>query len=230
MPKAVAQSAVRDQGDQPGRDPARHTRSALLDATATAIARNGWSAITTRQVAALAGVNPALVHYHFGSMDELRRQAAVKAMAEEIAGPMGALLADTPLPAAIATCVEAVARIDPGSDRFALLYEAMLEAGRDPYLQAVMEEAYDGFRAALVDRIRAAGGRDPEAAAVVIAATLDGVLLHRLVKPGLDVRRLTSTIVAALQLPDARSAGPAVSAGPNQHVRAAGRSQTDTKE
>lgn len=202
MPKADAQSR---SGDRPGVDrrvrPARDTRELLLGATATAIARSGWSAVTTRQVAALASVNPALVHYHFGSMDELRRQAVLAAMAEEIEGPMEALLADVPLADAIAASVEAVAQIDPGSDRFALLYEAMLEGARDAEMRAVLAQAYDQYRSALTRRIRDAGGVEPEAAAVVIAAALDGVLLHRLIHPELDVVGVTGTLVAAIQIP-----------------------------
>jgi hypothetical protein len=133
-------------------------------------------------------------------MDALRREAALTAMAEEIEGPMGALLADVPLPDAIAACVGVVARIDPESDRFALLYEVLLEGGRDPQMREVLAQAYDEFRAALAGRIRQAGGRDPEEAAVVITAALDGVLLHRLVKPDLDVLGMTPTLVAALRL------------------------------
>jgi AcrR family transcriptional regulator len=208
MPKAIAQPGGdhRQRGRAAG-DPSRRTRDALLAATATAIARNGWSAITTRQVAALAGVNPALVHYHFDSMDELRYEAALTAMAEEIEGPMGALLADVPLSDAIAACVDSVARIDTGSDRFALLYEVLLEGGRDPQMRDVLVKAYDDFRAALAGRVREAGGRDPEGAAVVITAALDGVLLHRLVKPDLDVVGLTSTLMAALQIPPSADPG-----------------------
>lgn len=210
MPKAIAQQGrSASEPDQAGGGSSRRTRDALLAATATAIARNGWSAITTRQVAALAGVNPALVHYHFGSMDELRHEAALKAMAEEIEGPMGALLADVPLPDAIAACVDSVARIDTESDRFALLYEVLLEGGRDPQMRAVLAQAYDEFRAALAGRVRQAGGRDPEGAAVVITAALDGVLLHRLVKPDLDVAGLTATLVAALQIPHTARKGRA---------------------
>ena len=206
MPKAIAQREVHEgQPGRAGRDSARRTRDALLAATATAIARNGWSAITTRQVAALAGVNPALVHYHFGSMDALRHEAALTAMAEEIEGPMEALLADVPLPDAIAACVGLVAAIDTESDRFALLYEVLLEGGRDPQMRAVLAQAYDEFRAALASRVRQAGGRDPEGSAIVITAALDGVLLHRLVKPDLDVLGLTSTLVAALQIPPPRT-------------------------
>ena len=122
-------------------------------------------------------------------------------MAEEIEGPMEALLADVPLADAIAASVEAVAQIDPGSDRFALLYEAMLEGARDAEMRAVLAQAYDQYRSALTRRIRDAGGVEPEAAAVVIAAALDGVLLHRLIHPELDVVGVTGTLVAAIQIP-----------------------------
>ena len=173
----------------------------LLAATATAIARNGWSAITTRQVAALAGVNPALVHYHFGSMDALRHEAALKAMAEEIEGPMGALLADVPLPDAIAACVDSVARIDTESDRFALLYEVLLEGGRDPQMRAVLAQAYDVFRAALAGRVRQAGGRIPKERPSSSPRPSTASCCIGWSSRDLDVMGLTSTLVAALQIP-----------------------------
>ena len=181
--------------------PAGETREALLDATATAIAQHGWSAVTTRQVASIAGVNAGLVHYHFGSMEALRRQAVLAAMAEEIEGPMATLLADLPLLDAIAGCVDAVAAIDPATDRFALLYEAMLEAGRDAELRAAVADSYHTFRTLLAARIREAGGSDPDAAATVVIAALDGVLLHRMVAPDLDIRGITAPLLAALQVP-----------------------------
>jgi hypothetical protein len=136
-------------------------------------------------------------------MDALRREAVLAAMAEELEGPMAALLADVPLSDAIAATVEVVARIDPGSERFALLYEALLESARDDELRAILAQAYDEFRAALTHRVRTAGGAEPEAAAIVITAALDGVLLHRLVRPDLDVVPMVATLVAALQIPPA---------------------------
>jgi AcrR family transcriptional regulator len=213
MPKANAQFLSREERVVHRRS-AHGTRDALLAAAATAIAASGWSAVTTRRVAALADVSPALVHYHFGSMEELRRQAVLAAMAEETQGPMEALLADIPLDDAIAACVAAVARIDPGSDRFALLYEAMLAAARDDEMRSVLGRAYDDFRSALADRVRAAGGAEPEAAAVVVAAALDGVLLHRLVRPDLDLEGLTTTLVAALQTAPGTAARAASRGGP----------------
>jgi AcrR family transcriptional regulator len=47
------------------------TRQALLDAAEELLISEGAAAITTRRVADRAGVNQALVHYHFGTVEEL---------------------------------------------------------------------------------------------------------------------------------------------------------------
>jgi AcrR family transcriptional regulator len=48
------------------------TRKALLDAAETLLISKGVADITTRKVADKAGVNQALVHYHFGTIEELQ--------------------------------------------------------------------------------------------------------------------------------------------------------------
>jgi AcrR family transcriptional regulator len=47
------------------------TRTALLDAAEQVMLSDGYAAVTTRRLATEAGVNSALVHYYFGSMDGL---------------------------------------------------------------------------------------------------------------------------------------------------------------
>jgi AcrR family transcriptional regulator len=46
-------------------------RAALLEAAGRLLVEEGYGAVTSRRVAARAGVNPALVNYYFGSMDDL---------------------------------------------------------------------------------------------------------------------------------------------------------------
>lgn len=46
-------------------------REALLDAAERLLVAEGFAAATTRRVAETAGVNHGLVHYYFGSMEEL---------------------------------------------------------------------------------------------------------------------------------------------------------------
>jgi AcrR family transcriptional regulator len=50
-------------------------RTALLDAAERLLIEVGYAGITTRKVAAEAGVNHGLVHYYFGSIEELLFQA-----------------------------------------------------------------------------------------------------------------------------------------------------------
>ena len=45
--------------------------SALLDAAERLLIETGYAGLTTRRVAAEAGVNHGLVHYYFGSMEDL---------------------------------------------------------------------------------------------------------------------------------------------------------------
>lgn len=47
------------------------TRAHLLDAAERLLLAEGYAAVTSRRVGAEAGLNPALVHYHFGTMDDL---------------------------------------------------------------------------------------------------------------------------------------------------------------
>src|ERR1700682_4511248 len=61
-------SSPPDERSKGGREA---TRVALIEATAQIILDEGYAAATPRRVAATAGVNPALVHYYFPSMDDL---------------------------------------------------------------------------------------------------------------------------------------------------------------
>jgi AcrR family transcriptional regulator len=47
------------------------TRAALLDAAEALMLTEGYAAVTSRRVAATAGLKPALVHYYFATMDDL---------------------------------------------------------------------------------------------------------------------------------------------------------------
>ena len=55
--------------------PREVARTALLDAAERLLIEEGHAGITTRKVAAEGGVNHGLVHYYFGSIEELLFQA-----------------------------------------------------------------------------------------------------------------------------------------------------------
>lgn len=61
------------------------SRTRLVDAAEALMREDGYAAVTTRRVAAKAGLKPQLVHYHFDTMDDLFL-AVFRRMAEEILG------------------------------------------------------------------------------------------------------------------------------------------------
>src|SRR5689334_23494975 len=51
--------------------PDSKTRAQLLDAAEQLLLDEGYAAVTSRRVAAKAGLKPQLVHYYFRTMDDL---------------------------------------------------------------------------------------------------------------------------------------------------------------
>lgn len=49
----------------------QRTREAILDATEQIMRETGYAAVSSRRVAERAGLKSQLVHYHFGTMDDL---------------------------------------------------------------------------------------------------------------------------------------------------------------
>jgi AcrR family transcriptional regulator len=60
--------------------PGDHARQALLDAAIDLLAAHGPDGFSSREVAKAAGVNYGLIHYYFGTRNELLRQAITREM------------------------------------------------------------------------------------------------------------------------------------------------------
>jgi AcrR family transcriptional regulator len=91
------------------------TRAALLDAAQQLMRDEGYAAVTSRRVAAEAGLKPQLVHYYFRTMDDLflalfrrgaERNLELQAKALASAQPLRALWAFSNDPAGTALTVE----------------------------------------------------------------------------------------------------------------------------
>jgi AcrR family transcriptional regulator len=173
MPKANAQPR------QSATDRGQDVRRRLLEAAVALVPERGWTAVSTRMVAARAGVTPGLVHYHFRSVQALLSDAAIGAMRAVVA-ETGRMLetADTPAQA-IDRMIGALDAYD-GQDPTSLLFvETYLAAGRDDDLRHRLGAVVSDFRDLMAGRFAAAGIAAPEATAAVFAATLDGMVLHR---------------------------------------------------
>lgn len=72
-------------------------RTALLDAVERLMLREGYAAVTSRRVAAEAGVNAGLVYYYFGPMDNLFVEVFRRSAARMLGRQAEALASDQPL-------------------------------------------------------------------------------------------------------------------------------------
>jgi AcrR family transcriptional regulator len=61
------------------------TRNRLLEGTIEALRTQGIAGVSARTIAAAAGVNQALIFYHFGSVDELLAAATLRSTEEQVA-------------------------------------------------------------------------------------------------------------------------------------------------
>ena len=80
MTRLSRSAGARRVGRPPGAAEAQ-VRESLLSAARSLFLRYGFRAVSSRQVAAAAGVNPAMIHYYFNGKDGLYRAMLESAIA-----------------------------------------------------------------------------------------------------------------------------------------------------
>ncbi|MEO3802070.1 TetR/AcrR family transcriptional regulator [Nonomuraea sp. B1E8] len=182
----------------PAAERGRAVRERLLNAAAELIPERGWTAVSTRILAERAGVTPSVVHYHFPSLPSLLSEAAISEMRRMLAG-LNELMESTPSPGdAIETMLASVEK-HTGADAASLLFiEAYLASTRDDALRKRITELVAEFRQRFGELLQRHGARAPFETAAVLAACVDGLLLHRGLglkakDPSAVLRRLLST-------------------------------------
>lgn len=158
------------------------------------LAEGGFEAVSIRSVTARAGVNSALVNYYFGTKRELLVEAAATASMQAFAEPAAMLVgAESPIEG-IRAAVDWLAGVSGKDPRLPVVAEATVRALRDPDLRAAIAGGLAQFREELGKRLAAASEEgseesrvDPDGLAVVITALIDGLLIHRLLDPELDL-------------------------------------------
>lgn len=186
-------------------EPAAGTRERILRAAIELIAEVGGDRLRTRAVAERAGVNQALVHYHFGSMAALVQAADEAVLASEGEPFFTALEGDVAVADLVEGLFAAVEKIGEPTPELMVAIDMLVRATRDDASRERSKQALVELRGLIQDRLAAAQGRgeiggqvDPEAAAAVLGAALDGLGMHRLIDPDFDVRPAIHLIITML--------------------------------
>ena len=125
----------------------QHATVALMDAAEQLLYEVGYAGVTTRRVAETAGVQHGLVHYYFGSMDELLTQT-LERFVEQLAEPLEALYSDPNLTFAEKWRIGAQFWVNEPTSRFPKILMELLAMGWNmPSRQARLAEVHARFRA-----------------------------------------------------------------------------------
>ncbi|GAA1572065.1 TetR/AcrR family transcriptional regulator [Kribbella hippodromi] len=161
----------------------QEVRQRLLAAAAELIPERGWTAVSTRVLADRAGVTPSVVHYHFSSIQDVLAEAAVTAMSQVLAATDELFTAAITPEAGVDAMLASVEQYD-GTDPMSLLFtETYLAATRDEQLRERIATLVTDFRTRVTDWLTIHQVAEPAATAAVLAATIDGLLLHRSLVP-----------------------------------------------
>jgi len=119
---------------------------AMLDAAEHLLYEVGYAGVTTRAVAETAGVNHGLVHYYFGSMDELLTQT-LERFVDQLAAALEALYDDANLTFAEKWRLGSQFWVEEPTSRFPKILLELLAMGWNmPTLRARLTEVHARFR------------------------------------------------------------------------------------
>jgi AcrR family transcriptional regulator len=196
------------------------TRAQLLDAAELLMAEEGYAAVTSRRLAARAGLKPQLVHYYFRTMDDLFLEAFRRRAEENLARFERAIAED----GSLANLWRLNA--DPRGAAFSIEFVAL--ANHRKAIRAEVACYAERFRAAQVDAVRVAladrGIDDDQLPPIVALLLMTGVTQVLALEDALGVTTGHDTTIAFIERAIAELEGPASQSGTNPRGRGKGRS------
>jgi AcrR family transcriptional regulator len=164
----------------------QRTRSKLMTAARDLVVTEGWAAASSRAIAHRAGVNQALINFHFKGKAGLFR-ATLDRCVENIEKDFGPWMAVDSLSAYINKGVESIPRVRRNKN-FKFLLAAMLEGAQDASMKTAVINQMNVFRAGLRTFLERHGlaEEDLDRYTAMMAAAMDGLLLHYILDPSTD--------------------------------------------
>ncbi|WP_051135682.1 TetR/AcrR family transcriptional regulator [Streptomyces sp. 351MFTsu5.1] len=187
----AAPAPARTRGRPRGNPP---TREAIVSAARTLFLERGYRGTTVRAVAAVAGVDPALIAYHFGSKKGLFADVMQVQCANALA--VDHVLAGDPaaLPGRL---VDAVTGLWEDADFLTLTAQG------DEAAEVIREYLESELLARLVEFL---GGRDATARATAVVTILGGLIYTRYLNPMPTPAALTTSEIRHILTPALRTA------------------------
>jgi AcrR family transcriptional regulator len=167
----------------------------IVEAMRTSVAARGFSGSTFDHVAREAGVSRGLLHYHFGTKEQLlleavRRECELReARLEQAVAP--ARTADEVLAALVAGFEDF---LGAGPSHAVIFFEVLTLAQRNPEIAGELAELGRRMRSVLAGVLRSKAkdgavvlSAEPEVLAALLFVLADGIVVRRLSEPELEI-------------------------------------------
>jgi TetR/AcrR family transcriptional regulator len=166
--------------------PRAAAEGALLDAAERLLVDSGHAAVTTRRLAQEAGVNHGLVHYYFGSIENVLAQVLERFTSRLIERQRALYASDAPF---LDKWRQAMTYLEADARYQKIWLELQALAWNRPDLQARVARVTEEWRAVLTDALAKARAELsielPLPALVALVATFNqGMMLERLIGVG----------------------------------------------
>jgi len=168
--------------------PQHSNRDNLLEGALRCLERLPPERVTARVIAEESGANLASIGYHFGSKDELVTAAVVEGL-DRWLGEIAARLSDLPADAPGARLRRAGEVLDAGGHTglTRTFVAALARAQHDADVRARLVEGFTHTRPALAAVLGFGEDETAADAAALVLALFHGLLLQRLLDPGLAI-------------------------------------------
>lgn len=152
-------------------------REALLEAVVRTVAREGAGGFSTRQVATKAGLTQGLIHYHFGSRENVLAEAYKWAMAKGIES-MGI----SPTKTWVSDWIAQLSTIsDEDAELHIFINEVVLDACRRPDHRPLVIPLFEQVFGIIEEALRVSNVRATPARARLLFAMVVGISVQHLV-------------------------------------------------
>jgi AcrR family transcriptional regulator len=194
--------------DDAGAQPSAERKRAIMDAALALFARRGYHGASMAAIADAVGVSKAGLYWHFRSKADLFRAVFAEQVDRAIHSQLPAAGAAAQPTATLRAIVDGIVRHaleEP--DGYRVLVQLAVEPQVAALVGDVMDAELSAWQGALAPAFAALGDPQPELAAHVFAATLDGLALQVLADP--DVATNSELIDAVVARAAAHATGGA---------------------
>lgn len=166
---------------------ATDTRARLLEATAQLLAQEGIAAISARRIGTQADANPALIYYHFGSLDELLAESSRAVTADRV-GEYRARLSEVGSLSELATTARQLHAEERANGNLAMLAQLLAGSRTHPQIGPALNDNFE----LLVTEV--AGTLERILSGTALEGLLDAQQLARAISAGFIGMELLDTV------------------------------------